>query len=71
MQKNLEQPDNPGVMDFDAGITDRADVDRQGDPLQQREVHLDVEALGLKAGETIGDGQELPADGIEMSEPFL
>ncbi len=37
MQENLQQPDDPQVVDFDAGITDRADGDGQGDPLQQRE----------------------------------
>ncbi len=60
-----------GVVDFDAGITDGADGDGQGDPLQQREVHMDVEALGLEAGEAVGDGLEPFADGIEMIEAFL
>ena len=71
MQENLQQPDNPGVVDFDAGIADRADGDREGDPLQQRKVDMDVEPLGLEAGEAIGNGLELFADGIEMIEPFL
>lgn len=35
VQKNLQQPDDPGVMDFDAGITNRADGDGQGNLLQQ------------------------------------
>ena len=71
MQQNFQQPDDPGVVDFDAGIADRADGDGQGDPLQQRKVHVDVEALGLEAGEAIGDGLEPFADGLEMVEPFL
>src|SRR3984885_13508977 len=71
MQENLQEPDDPGVMDFDAGITNRSDVDGQSDPLQQRKVHMNVEALRLEAGETVRDGLELFADGIEMIESFL
>jgi hypothetical protein len=36
------------VVDFDTGIADRPDGDRQGDALQERKVHVDVEPLGLK-----------------------
>jgi hypothetical protein len=71
MQENLQQPDNPRVMDFDAGIADRADGDGQSDLLQQGKVHMDVEALRLEAGEAVGDGLEPFANGIEMIEPFL
>ena len=71
MQQHLQQADDPGVVDFDAGIADRADGDGQGDPLQQREVHMDVEALRLEAGEAVGDGLEPFAHGIEMIEAFL
>ncbi len=63
--------DDPGVVDFDAGITDRADGDGQGDALQQREVHVDVEALSLKTGEAIRNGLEPFADGPEMVESFF
>ncbi len=57
-------------MDFDAGITDRAGVDGQGDPLQQGKVHMNVQALRLEAGETVRDGLEPLTDGIEMIESF-
>jgi hypothetical protein len=71
MQRHFEQADDPGVLDFDAGIADRADGDGQGDPLQRREVHMDVEALRLEAGEPVRDGLEPFADGIEMIEAFF
>ena len=32
---------------------------------------MDVETLRLEAGEAVGDGLELLADGVEMIEPFL
>ena len=71
VQKNLQQADDPRVVDFDAGIAHRTDGDGQGDPLQQWEIHVNVEALRLKTGEAIGDGLESRAYGIEMVQPFL
>ena len=70
VQQNLQQADHARVLDSDAGITDRADGDGQGDALQQREIHMDVEALSLETGEAIGDGLEALAYGIEMVEAF-
>ena len=58
-------------MDFDPGIADRADGDRQGEALQQREVDVDVEPLRLEAGKAIGDGLETLADGIEMVQSLF
>src|SRR6202022_776465 len=40
-------------------------------PLQQRKVPMHVEALRLEAGETVRDGLEPFADGIEMIEALL
>ena len=55
-------------MDLDSGITDGADGHRQCQPLQQREVHVDVEPLGLAIGEAISNDLESFAHGIEMIE---
>ncbi len=71
MQQDFEQPDDPDIVDLDAGITDRTDGNGQGDPLQERKVHMDVEALGLEAGEAIRNGLESFANGREMVEAFL
>ena len=70
MQHDFEQADDPGVVDFDAGVAHGADGDRQRNPLQQREIDMDVEPLGLEAGEAVGDGLERVADRIEMVQPF-
>jgi hypothetical protein len=48
MQQDFEEADDAGVLDFNAGISDRADGDRQGNPLRKRKVDMDVEPLGLK-----------------------
>ena len=71
VQEDLEQADDARVVDFDPGIADRADGDRQGEALEQREVDVDVEPLRLEAGEAAGDGLEALADGIEMVQSLL
>jgi hypothetical protein len=71
VQENLREADDPGILDFDAGKANRTDVDGQGNPLQQGEVYMYVQALCLEAGEAVRDGLELLADGIGMIESFL
>ena len=58
VQEHLHKADHPGVVDFDAGIVDASGANRQGQPLQQREIDMDVQALGLEGGEAVGDGRE-------------
>ena len=71
MQENLEEANDSPVMDFDTGIADRADVDWQGNPLQKREVDMNIEPLGLKASEAAGDDFERLADGIEIVQSLF
>ena len=52
-------------MDFNAGATDRADRDGQSQTLEERKIHMDVEAFRLERGETIGDGLEAFSCGVE------
>src|SRR4249919_991290 len=66
VQQDFHQPDDAGLMDLDAGIAHRADGDRQGDTLQERKVHVNVEPLGLEGGETTGDGLEFLPDRFEI-----
>ncbi len=58
MQEDFHQANDPRVMDFDSGIADGADGHGQGQTLQQREIHMDIEPLGLAIGETIGSDLE-------------
>jgi hypothetical protein len=71
MQENLEEANDSRVVDFDAGIADRADGDRQRNPLQKREVDVNVEPLGLEASEAAGDDFERLADGIEIVQSLF
>jgi hypothetical protein len=63
MQEDLEQADDARLVDLEAGITHRADSDRMGEALQQREIDMHVEPLGLEAGEAIRDRLEGGAHG--------
>ena len=71
MQEDFEQADDAGVVNLDAGIADRADGDRKGEALQQREVDMDIEPLRLEIGEARGDGLEALANGLEMVQSLL
>ena len=66
VQEDLQQPDDARLVDLDAGVAHRADGDRQGDALQQRKVHVNVEPVGLEGRETAGDGLEFLPDGFEI-----
>ena len=68
MQENLQQADDAGVVDFDSGITDRADGNRQSDALEQGKVHMYVQALRLKTGKAVRNSLKLLAYGIEVIE---
>jgi Transposase domain (DUF772) len=57
MQQNLEEPNDSSVVDFDAGIADRTDGDRQRNPLQKLEVDVNV-------------GLELALDAGSVGTPF-
>ena len=70
MQQNLQEPDDASLVNLYPGIVDRPCGDRQGDALQQREVDVDVQPLGLEPGETIRDRQELGAHGVQVLQAF-
>src|SRR5262249_39561109 len=59
VQQDFEKADDTRVVDLDAGISDGADGDRQGNPLQDWKVDMDVEPLRLEASEAADDGLEL------------
>ena len=71
VQQHLQQADDTRVMDLDAGMADCTDGDGQGDPLEQREVDVNVEPLGLKGSEAVGNGQERLAHRRQVIQPLL
>jgi hypothetical protein len=71
VEQHLQEPDDPGVVDLDAGIPHRTDGDRQGQPLEQREIHREVEALRLEVGKAVGDDLESFPHRIQMIQSFF
>jgi hypothetical protein len=61
MEKDFQEADHAGVMDFDAWELDLTPGDGEGQFLKQREIDMPVEALRLEASEAVCDFQELGA----------
>jgi hypothetical protein len=58
-------------VDLDAGIANRADGDREGKALEEREVDMNIEPLCLEGSKAASDGLEALADRVEMVQSFL
>ena len=71
MQEDFEEADKTGVVDLDAGIADRANGDREGKALEQREVDMNIEPLCLEGSKAASDGLEALADRVEMVQSLL
>src|SRR3974377_870870 len=71
VQQNLHEADHTGVVDFDAGELCGPDGDGQSQALQKRKVDVNVETLGLEAGETLRDLKERPSHRLQVAEAFL
>jgi hypothetical protein len=58
-------------VDLDTGIADRPDGNRQGDALQERKVHMDVEPRGLETSEPADDRLELTTNLVEIVQALF
>ena len=59
------------VVDLDAGKLRGSHQDGQREPLQERELDVNVQALRLEGGEAVGDRQELLAHSGQMLQTLL
>jgi hypothetical protein len=57
MSQYLHEADHPGVLDFNAGHTSVAGGDGQGELLEKRVIHVNIQSLRFKGGEAVGDGR--------------
>ena len=71
VQEDFKEADDARVVDLDPGISDRADSDRKGEALEQREVDMNVEPLCLKGSKAPSDGLEALADRVEVVQSLL
>ena len=70
VHENLQQTDEAGILDADAGIADSADGDGQSEALQTGKVHMPIQTLSLKASKAVSDDLKLLAHGVQMIESF-
>lgn len=71
VEQYLHQSHHPGIVDLDAGDFGFAGHRRQSHPLQQGKVDVHVEGLGLEAGESVRNGDELLAQALQVLQPFV
>jgi hypothetical protein len=71
MEQDLHQPEEAGVVDLDARNLGGRRRDGFGQSLEDREIHVDVEEVGLDPGEPIGDGDESCPERREVLQPFV
>jgi hypothetical protein len=70
VHENLQQTEEAGILDAEAGIADSADGDGQSEALQKGKVHLPIQTLSLKASKAVRDDLKLLAHGVQMIESF-
>ena len=56
MHQHLHEADQAGIVDFDSCDLSVARNDRESDPLEQREIDVDLKGFRLKGGEAVDDG---------------
>ena len=71
MEQNLHQSNHAGVVDLDSWDFAFARHDGQGQALEESEVDMHVEGLGLESGETVSDLTENLTHRGEVIESFL
>jgi hypothetical protein len=71
VEQDLQEPNDPTLMDFDSGVVHGADGDGPGEALKQGEIDMNVEPLCLEGSEAVGDLKELFFDGRQLIQPFL
>ena len=71
MQEDFQQTNDACFMDLDTGVTNRSNDDGQGEALEQGEIDVDVEPLGLEVGEAVGDLKEPLLDRQQVIETLL
>ena len=56
MDEHFHEADQAGMVDFDSCNFGMAGKNREGQTLEQGEIHMDLESLSLEGGEAIRDG---------------
>jgi hypothetical protein len=71
MDEYFHEADQAGMVDFDSCNFGMAGNNREGQALEQREIHMDLEGLCLKGGETVSDGKEMGSYRCQMLDSLF
>src|SRR5713101_8872224 len=64
VEQDFHQAEHTGVLDLNAGDFGVSRRNGQSQTLEQREVNVDVQSLGLELSETVGHGSQSLTDGF-------
>ena len=71
MDEHFHEADQAGMVDFDSCNFGVAADDGEGQALEQREIHMDLEGLCLEGGETVSDGKEMGSYRCQMLDSLF
>ena len=71
VEEDFHEAQHAGVLDLDAGDFGVSGGDGQSQALEQREVDMDIQGLGLELSETVGDGGQGLTDSFQIIQGFL
>jgi hypothetical protein len=71
MDEHFHEADQAGMVNFDSCNFGMAADNRKGQTLEQREIHMDLEGLCLKGGETVSDGKEMGSYRCQMLDSLF
>src|SRR5712692_6882480 len=68
VEQDFHQAEHTGVLDLNAGDFGVSRRNGQSQTLEQREVNVDVQSLGLELSETVGHGSQSLTDGFSVMQ---
>src|SRR6516162_228110 len=71
VKQDFHKTEHAGVLDFDAGDFGVSGRDGKSQTLEEGEVDVDVEGLGLELSKMVGDGGEGLTDGFQVVQGFF
>jgi len=71
VEEDFHEAQHAGVVDLNAGDLGVSGGDGESQALEQREVDVDIQGLGLELSETVGDGSQSMTDGGQIVQGFV
>jgi len=71
VEEDFHEAQHAGVVDLNAGDLGVSGGDGESQALEQREVDVDIQGLGLELSETVGDDSQSMTDGGQIVQGFV